>query len=258
MQILLACAKTMGHAAVAAPAVTAPTFAAEAEDAVRQLLALGPDELASALHVKGRIAAESALRLRRFFDPSQESVPAVLAYTGIVFRYLHPETFTADDFRYAQRHLFITSFLYGLLRPLDAIRPYRLEGNVRLPDEGGPSRFEFWQPRLTDRLIAAVQADDGVLVNLASAEMKRLFDWRRVCASVRVVTPEFRVTDGGRLRSVVVYAKMCRGAMARFILQQRLTDVADLSRFNPLPDDAVGQLPVVVGGLDGCGVPSGC
>ncbi len=202
-------------------------------------------------------AAESALRLHRFLEPSQEPVPAVLAYTGIVFRYLHPETFTAADFSYAQRHLFITSFLYGLLRPLDGIRPYRLEGNVRLPDADGPTRFAYWQPRLTDLLIKAVQADDGVLVNLASAEMKRLFDWRRVCASVRVVTPEFRVMDGGRLRSVVVYAKMCRGAMARFILQQRLTDVAGLSAFNPSPDDAVGQLPVVVGGLDGRAVSPG-
>lgn len=257
MQILLACAKTMGHTAAAVPAVTQPAFAAEAAGAVRQLLALGPDALARALHVSGRTAAESALRLHRFLEPSQEPVPAVLAYTGIVFRYLHPETFTAADFSYAQRHLFITSFLYGLLRPLDGIRPYRLEGNVRLPDADGPTRFAYWQPRLTDLLIKAVQADDGVLVNLASAEMKRLFDWRRVCASVRVVTPEFRVMDGGRLRSVVVYAKMCRGAMARFILQQRLTDVAGLSAFNPSPDDAVGQLPVVVGGLDGRAVSPG-
>ena len=159
MQILLACAKTMGHTAAAVPAVTQPAFAAEAAGAVRQLLALGPDALARALHVSGRTAAESALRLHRFLEPSQEPVPAVLAYTGIVFRYLHPETFTAADFSYAQRHLFITSFLYGLLRPLDGIRPYRLEGNVRLPDADGPTRFAYWQPRLTDLLIKAVQAD---------------------------------------------------------------------------------------------------
>lgn len=251
MQILLACAKTMGHVPAAVPELTEPAFADEAAAAVRQLLALGPDELARALHVSGRPAAEAALRFRRFFAPDEAPVPAILAYTGIVFRYLRPADFSADDFRYAQRHLFITSFLYGLLRPLDGIRPYRLEGNVHLPDEDGPSRFDYWKPRLTERLIEAVQADDGVLVNLASAEMKRLFDWRRVCASVRVVTPEFRVMDGGRLRSVVVYAKMCRGAMARFILRNRLVNVAELSHFEPAPADAVGQLPIVVNGLPG-------
>lgn len=253
MQILLSCAKTMGRTAGCPPAVTRPAFAAEAETCVRQLLAYGPAELGQMLHVGGSVTADAALRFRRFFAPETQEVPAILAYTGIVFRYLDPTSFSEADFAYAQRHLFITSFLYGLLRPLDGIRPYRLEGDVRLPDPDGPTRFDYWKPRLTDRLIEAVRGDDGVLVNLASAEMKRLFDWRRVCAAVRVVTPEFRVADGDRLRSVVVYTKMCRGAMTRFILRNRLSAPSDLSRFEPSPDNAVGQLPVVVSGIPDAG-----
>ena len=133
----------------------------------------------------------------------------------------------------AQQHLFITSFLYGLLRPCDGIRPYRLEGDAQLPCDDGLNRFKHWQPLLTDHLIAAAKADDGVLVNLASSEMKRLFDWRRVCREVHVVTPDFRTIDGDRERSVVVYTKMSRGQMTRHLIQQRATDTRHLADFMP-------------------------
>lgn len=223
----------MGSAAVHVPTATTPAFAADAAETVRQLQGLDCDELRKALHVPARIAAENALRFGRYFDATISDTPALLAYTGIVFKYIRPEDFTAKDFEYAQTHLFITSFLYGLLRPLDGIRPYRLEGNVRLPDEDGRSRFEHWQPMLTDHLIRSVKANDGVLVNLASAEMKRLFDWRRVCKETRVVTPTFRTMQEGRLRSIVVHTKMCRGQMTRFILKNRLVSVEELRLFEP-------------------------
>lgn len=233
MQILISCAKTMADSTPAPRAATTPAFADDAAHTVRRLQTFDAEELQTVLHVPARIAAENVLRYGHFFDTTQPALPALQAYTGIVFKYIRPEDFTDEDFAYAQRHLFITSFLYGLLRPLDGIRPYRLEGNVRLPDEDGPSRFEHWQPRLTDLLIRAVKADDGILVNLASAEMKRLFNWRRVCRETQVVTPEFRTMQEGRLRSVVVHAKMCRGQMTRFILKNRPVSVEELRLFEP-------------------------
>ena len=104
-----------------------------------------------------------------------------------------PKDFTADDFRYAQEHLRITSFLYGLLRPLDGIRPYRLEGDVRLPEKGGITMFDYWKPLLTDYFIEEIKKRGGILVNLASGEMKDLFDWKRVESEVRVITPDLSV-----------------------------------------------------------------
>ena len=125
MQILLSCAKTMSsEGSFAAPRTTAPRFLREAEELVARMAALTTD---------GTLAAENRQRYLRFHDPDGEAVAALAAYTGIVFRHIAPERFTADDLHYAQQHLHITSFLYGLLRPLDAIRPYRLEGDVRLP-----------------------------------------------------------------------------------------------------------------------------
>ena len=195
------------------------------------LATLPTDELARLLRVNRRIAAENRLRYGRFHGDDDAAIPALTAYTGIVFKRIDPASFTDADFEYAQRHLNITSFLYGLLRPLDAIRTYRLEGDAVLPGRGDETMFSYWQSRLTDDLLGRIHADDGILVNLASGEMKRLFDWKRVCREARVITPEFRVREGDRLKTVVVYTKMCRGEMTRHILKNRIADPATLRSF---------------------------
>jgi cytoplasmic iron level regulating protein YaaA (DUF328/UPF0246 family) len=115
-----------------------------------------------------------------------------------------------------------------MLRPLDKISLYRMEGNVEYK---GDTIFNFWKPRLTDLLIDSVKADDGILVNLASEEMKSLFDWKRVSTEVKVIEPEFMVQKNGKLKTIVVYAKSCRGAMTRFIIKNRLTQPAELQCF---------------------------
>lgn len=230
MQILISCAKTMtGTAAVAAPRTTRPLFEAEAAGLALRLAALPAGELERMLRVNPRIAAENRRRYLAFHDAPQ--LPAIAAYTGVVFRHIAPAEFSPADFAYAQEHLSITSFLYGLLRPLDAIRTYRLEGDAVLPGRGDETMFSYWQSRLTDDLLGRIHADDGILVNLASGEMKRLFDWKRVCREARVITPEFRIREGDRLKTVVVYTKMCRGEMTRHILKNRIADPATLRSF---------------------------
>lgn len=230
MQILLSCAKTMAdHTAIRTPRTTEPRFQREADAAAAALASLPADDLARILRVNRTIAAENRRRYASFHDA--ESLAALAAYTGIVFKRLDPGSFTDDDFEYAQEHLNITSFLYGLLRPLDAIRPYRLEGDTILPGEEEQTRFDFWRQRLTDGFIRKIQADDGVLLNLASGEMKRLFDWRRLAREVRIITPEFRIHEGDRLKTIVVYTKMCRGEMARFALKGRIDDPESLKTF---------------------------
>lgn len=230
MQLLLSCAKTMSAATtVPVPRTTRPVYEERAALLAAELATLSVDELSRLLKVNRTLAAENQRRYRRFHDAS--SLAAIAAYTGIVFRHIDPAGFSPDDFEYAQRHLNITSFLYGLLRPLDAIRPYRLEGNAVLPGHDERTMFACWQECLTDELIGRVRQDDGILVNLASGEMKRLFDWRRICRELRVITPEFRIRDGERLKTVVVYTKMCRGEMARYLLRNRITDPEALKSF---------------------------
>lgn len=210
---------------------TYPRFIKEANALALQLSQYSAEELSSVLHINAKIALENYRRLQEFHADDTPSLQALSAYTGIVFKRINPQDFTADDYQYAQEHLFITSFLYGLLRPLDNIRPYRLEGDVRLPENSGLTQFDYWKPRLTDYLIEEVKKDDGILVNLASSEMKNLFDWSRVESSVRIITPEFQVWKGDKLRTVVIYTKMCRGEMTRYMLKNRINTVSQLEQF---------------------------
>lgn len=116
-----------------------------------------------------------------------------------VFKRLNTKDFSKDDFEYAQEHLRLTSFCYGLLRPLDTIRSYRLEGDVVLPELGNQTMFSYWQSRLTDVFIEDIKKAGGVLCNLASDEMKGLFDWKRVEKEVACHHP--RISSVARMEN---------------------------------------------------------
>lgn len=232
MQILLAPAKLMIDNPADCPVdgVRAPLFQTEADLIATAMCDYTVDQLADMLHVNREIAISTRKRYNDFFDPGTRRA-AIGRYDGIVFKNIDAESLNADQLHYADSHINICSFLYGLLRPLDLINPYRLEGDVTLPAIGGISVFDYWKPRLTDELISRVKADDGVLVNLASDEMQKLFDWKRVKKEITVISPTFKVETNGKLRTIVVYAKMCRGAMTRYIIQNSLTDPSSLIDF---------------------------
>lgn len=232
MQILLACAKDMTTRPDLYPALlTQPMFQAEAERNALQLAAYTEAELGKALKCNPKLAVLNKLRYLSFFDPDGSGA-AVLSYNGMAYRHLRAWEFTEKDMAYASNHLWICSFLYGLLRPTDRIKNYRLEGTVKLPDNDGQNMFDFWKPRLTDALIDSVKQDDGCLVHLATEEMTRLFDWARVKREVKILEPQFCVREGEKLKTIVVYAKMCRGAMTRYILQNRLRTKDELTAFS--------------------------
>lgn len=207
-----------------------PHFQKNAAMIAAQMASYSADELQQMLGISRKLAAENVLRYGAWPD-SSTLTPAVLAYDGIVFNRLSPLTLSADDMRYACGHLFIASFLYGLLRPTDLINPYRLEGKVALPVTSHQSLFDYWKPLLTDRLIELTKADDGILVNLASNEFRDMFDWKRLVAELDIITPTFKVEENGRLKNVTIYAKMCRGAMTRYIITHRIADPSLLSGF---------------------------
>lgn len=246
MQILLASAKIMHDVLKTAPDVelSAPCFVHEADAFARDMAQYSTETIAEMLGCSQQIAGQNKLRFMRFFEETTK-MPAILAYHGQAYKHLKAETLTENDLNYAQGHLWITSFLYGLLRPLDGILPYRMEGSVELPCRAGENMFGFWKSRLTDMLINAVKADDGILVHLATEEYQHLFDWQRVRKEVRIIQPLFYVCKGrsssdrllpeGRmndLKMLAVWAKTCRGAMTRFIIEHRITEPDDLRAFS--------------------------
>lgn len=233
MLILLSCAKTMAATSqITIPAGTLPLYAERATAMAMQMSQFPVGELERILKINAKIAVQNYQRFQQFHSPDNLPLQALLAYTGIVFKRLNPKDFLLDDFNYAQKHLRLTSFCYGLLRPLDLIKNYRMEGDIVLPELGGISMFDYWKPILTDAFIADVKKQGGVLVNLASGEMKQLFDWKRVEAEVNIITPEFQVDKGDRMKTIVIYTKMCRGEMARYILKNRLENPEDLKTFS--------------------------
>lgn len=233
MQILLASAKIMHDVLKTAPdmALSVPRFAREADAFARDMAQYSTEAIAEMLGCSLQIAGQNKLRFMRFFEETKK-MPAILAYHGQAYKHLKAETLTEKDLNYAQGHLWITSFLYGLLRPLDGILPYRMEGSVELPSGAGENMFGFWKSRLTDVLINAVKADDGILVHLATEEYQHLFDWQRVRKEVRIVQPLFYVRKGHDLKMQAVWAKTCRGAMTRFIIEHCITSTDDLSAFS--------------------------
>ena len=233
MQIILASAKIMNDKVKSVPDInlSTPRFLSEAEGFARDMAQYSAETIAEILGCNQQIAVQNRLRFMQFFD-EKPKLPAILAYHGQAYKHLKAETLNVDDLNYAQGKLWITSFLYGLLRPFDGILSYRMEGNVELPSGEGQSMFGFWKNRLTDILIDSVKADDGILIHLATEEYQHLFDWKRVRKEVRIIQPLFYVRKGNDLKIQAVWAKTCRGAMTRFIIENRIDKPEDLNAFS--------------------------
>lgn len=165
-------------------------------------------------------------------DPAPDRTrPAVLAFAGDTYIGLDARTLADDDLAHAQDRLRLLSGLYGLLRPLDAIQPHRLEMGSRLHTRRGDTLYAFWGDRIARALAAdAAAIGTDTLLNCASVEYFTAAD--RPALRLRVITPVFLEDKGGRQSVVSFFAKRARGAMARHVLLNRLTDPADLTGFS--------------------------
>jgi len=233
MQIILASAKIMNDNLESVPdiSLSTPRFLNEANAFARDMAQYSAETITEILGCSQQIAVQNRLRFMQFFD-EKPKLPAILAYHGQAYKHLKAETLNADDLNYSQRKLWITSFLYGLLRPLDGILPYRMEGHVELPSGAGQNMFGFWKRRLTEVLIDAVKADDGILIHLATEEYQHLFDWQRIRREVRIIQPLFYIRKEKELKIQAVWAKTCRGAMTRFVIDNRIDKPEDLCAFS--------------------------
>ncbi|MCD7937869.1 MAG: YaaA family protein [Tannerellaceae bacterium] len=231
MLILLSSAKTMaGKSKIKLKEETTPLFLKEAKEIALQMSQYSVEELEQILKVNKGIAATNYLRYQQFYT-QEEALQAILAYTGVVFRNMGLSDFTAGDFVYAQDHIRFGSSMYGLLRPFDLIKLYRMEYQINLPELDGKNMYSFWPERLTGQLIEDVKAAGGILVNLAASDVLPSFDWKRIQREVKVITPDFKIWKDGTLKAIVVYLKMARGRMTRHIIKNRLDDPELLKHF---------------------------
>lgn len=233
MQILLASAKIMREGCSCAGfEATRPRFEAVAAGFAADLARMALDEIADAFSCSRKIAALNLARYRVFNTDEAELTPAVFAYYGQAYKHLRADDLSDGDLAWSCAHLWISSCMYGLLRPSDVINQYRMDGSLVLPSSGGGKVSDFWKSKLTDILIDSVLADDGVLIYLDTEEYRAIFDWKRVLSCVRVIEPEFHILKDGKLTTPAVWAKTSRGAMTRYIIENRLCSPGALSAFD--------------------------
>lgn len=227
----IAFAKTMnGRCDVRVPYTTRPEFEGIAMERAGILAGMPARALMDLLGTSEKIASRTSEQYGMIRSGEAEQIPALAAYAGAVFKRIGVHGFDAGDWEFAQEHLRIMSSLYGILRPLDRISPYRLEAGASL--EGTVTVAQEWRPVLTDGFISLVKDSGGVLLDLASEEMRLFLDWERVKASVRVVRAEFYERRSGKLKSVTMYAKMCRGEMAGYVVRNRIDSPEELCSFS--------------------------
>lgn len=211
---------------------TEPAFAAEAAKLAKIARGLSVAELRGLMGISEPLAKLNAERFRAFqARPAAGAVwPAAFCFDGDTYAGLEAKTLDADALRWAQGRLRILSGLYGLLRPLDLIQPYRLEMGSRLANPKGADLYAFWGSRIAKALNqAAEEAGTGILVNCASQEYFGAVDPKAL--KLRVITPVFLEGAGEGAKVISFFAKRARGAMARFIAENRLTEAADLRGF---------------------------
>ena len=229
MLIVVSPAKKLDMAPVDGPDPTRPQFQAEADELAKVAQGLSVGDLQKLMGISENLARLNAERFAGFGEMDEK--PAVLAFAGDTYQGLEASTLDADELAWAQDHLRILSGLYGVLRPLDALQPYRLEMGSRLKTARGKSLYDFWGDRISKALNA--QADivnTGILVNCASQEYFGAV--APDALSLRVVTPVFMEVKNDTPKIVSFYAKKARGAMARYIIQHRLTDAEALQDFD--------------------------
>ena len=229
MLVVVSPAKKMDMSPVEGVTPTRPAFRAEAEDLAQVARGLDVGDLQKLMKISENLAKLNADRFADF--GTMEEKPAALAFAGDTYQGLEAGSLDAEEMAWAQDHFRILSGLYGLLRPLDAIEPYRLEMGSRLATDRGRPLYHYWGDRISEALNAqAREIGTETLINCASQEYFGAVD--RAALDLRVITPVFMEEKAGTPKVVSFYAKKARGAMARFVIQHRLTDPAALKDFD--------------------------
>ena len=234
MLILISPAKTLDYQSpLATTRYTQPALLEQSQQLIGVARKLSAPQIKALMGISDKLAD---LNATRFHDWHPDFTPdnarqAILAFKGDVYTGLQAETFSEADFDFAQKHLRMLSGLYGVLRPLDLMQPYRLEMGIRLENPRGKDLYQFWGEEITQTLNAALEAQgDDVVVNLASDEYFRSVKPKALKG--QIIKPVFLDEKNGKFKVISFYAKKARGLMSRFIIENRLTKPEQLTGFN--------------------------
>jgi len=234
MLLVVSPAKNLDYeSAVATEKFSQPELLEHSKVLIKKCKTLTPADISSLMSISDKLAGLNAARFGEWATPftPENARQAILAFNGDVYAGLDANSFNDDDFTFAQQHMRILSGLYGLLRPLDLMQAYRLEMGKKLDNERGSNLYQFWGDIITEHLNDALAAQgDNILINLASNEYFKSVNKKVLKAEI--ITPAFKDWKNGQFKMISFYAKKARGLMARYIIENQISDVEKLKAFD--------------------------
>lgn len=234
MLILLSPAKTLDfETQLSTPEISQPRFLQQSAELIDELRQYSPEQIGTLMKLSTSL---SELNVKRYHDwqlpfDDTNAKAAILAFKGDVYTGLAADQWSQNELAAAQSSLRILSGLYGLLKPLDLIQPYRLEMGTKLANEHGNDLYQFWGNQVTDRINADCQEHDHqMIVNLASNEYFKSVKAKQLNSSV--ITPVFKDEKKGQFKIISFYAKKARGLMAAYLIRSQAQDLEDVKQFS--------------------------
>ena len=210
-----------------------PSLLEESQLLIDECIKLSPSDISSLMKLSDKLAGLNAARFGEWTMPftTDNARQAILSFNGDVYTGLDAQTFSDEDFDFAQQHFRILSGLYGLLRPLDLMQAYRLEMGCKLGNVRGENLYHFWGDIITNELNKVIdEQGDDVLINLASTEYFKSVKKKSLKATI--ITPAFKDWKNGQYKVISFFAKKARGLMARYIIQNKIMNVEALKAFD--------------------------
>jgi len=210
---------------------TQPEMLDQSQLLIDELTELTPKDVASLMKLSDKLATLNVTRFQHWSLPfNQDNArPAMYAFKGDVYTGLDAYSLKKSDVNFAQKHLRMLSGLYGLLKPLDLMQPYRLEMGTKFANQRGNNLYEFWGDRIT-QMINNEKAAKDVVLNLASNEYFKAVKVKQLHANV--ITPVFKDEKNGQYKIISFYAKKARGLMAAYVIKNKITDVEEIKKFD--------------------------
>ena len=234
MIIVLSPAKTLDYDFEVNKKYSVPSFLGQSSKLISQLKQKEPKDIASLMGLSDKLASLNYDRYQSWTaskKASNDSKPSMLVFKGDVYQGLQAEDLTNRELDFAQKHIRILSGLYGILRPLDLMKPYRLEMGTKLETSKGKNLYEFWGNKIQKNVLEELKKQKSdLLINLASKEYFSVLG--KVPEDINVVSPTFKDYKNGKYKIISFYAKKARGLMARWIIQNKVKDFEDLANFN--------------------------
>lgn len=212
---------------------TQPLFLDDSQVLIDQLRKLPPAKVGKLMNISDKLAQLNSQRFKEWKQPLSpgDAKQSLFAFQGDVYTGLEADTMKKNDVKFAQKHLRILSGLYGVLRPLDLMLPYRLEMGTKLVNKRGQNLYQFWGDSVTDVLNAELDnMKKPIVVNLASNEYFKVVNKHKLTTDI--ISPVFKDKKNGEFKLISFFAKKARGMMARYIIDNRILKPTDLQDFN--------------------------